>query len=212
VEIEARGNMYYIVRRLSLDLSRLPFKGTLPETENQVAVYDPSETDLTQATFRVNVTDLSTILGIEPAIKSAASSYFSENAVSTNIIVQNEFVKIAGSTITGPIVRGFDVGVNLFTLTGASADFKMSTTLTVDDGVGTLIAARYRIIPFDAPPFLCPQCLGTGQIPPMGAEQSFSIQAALPLRTGDAVEVWIANRSGTNDVVVKNYNTIIHQI
>jgi hypothetical protein len=204
--------MYFIKRITSLDLARLPFKGSQPETAEQVAVYDSTIEDPSQRTFRVNVIDLAESLDIAINEKGVASFYFTDNNVITSLPVAGTFYKIEGSTIQGPITRGFSVGQNNFVRTGPDGDFKISTTLTVDDGAGSIYGVRYRIFPFDAPSFNCPQCLGTGQIPPQGAEQSFSVQATLPLRQGDGVEVWITKFGSPGNALVKHFNTIIHSI
>lgn len=140
---------------------------------------------------------------------SRLGSYFMlDNATATVITTQNVFVKIAGTTEAGVVMQGFAATNNRLTLTGASGTFAFSTTLTIDDGAGTRFAVKYYIIPANGdPPFLCPQCKGTAQIPPGGAEITFPIQSIIPLNTGDAVEVWVANETGTADAVVKNLNT-----
>jgi hypothetical protein len=203
----------FIIKRYNFDISRHPFKGTPPESDSQVLIYDPTEESETEKSYRVNLSDLTAILNIDaPYARGVASSYFTSNASTTNIVTAGTYYKIVGNTIEGPINRGFEVAQNSFVRTGPDGAFKLSTTLTVDDGAGSLYGARYYVIPHDDAPFLCPQCLGTGQIPPAGAEQSFSIQATIPLRQGDGVEVWLTRFDGTGQVTVKNYNTIIHEI
>lgn len=202
----------FIIKRYNFDISRYPFKGSLPETDSQLLIYDPTEENILERSYRINLQDLPTILGIDEPIRGVASSYFVGNATTTNIAVAGEYYKIQGTTTEGPINRGFDVGQNYFERTGSDGAFKISTTITVDNGTGSLFGVRYRITPFDDAPFICPQCLGTGQIPPLGAEQSFAIQATIPLRQGDAVEVWITKFGSSGNAIIKNYNTIIHEI
>jgi hypothetical protein len=139
---------------------------------------------------------------------SVAQYYMNANAVATDIVTQNVFVKAAGTTTAGTIIQRFTHTNNRATYVGAlSGIFKV--TISVSATSGNNQALLFRVAKNGttiAQSEVEETTSGTGR------SQTLICQDLVSLVTNDFIELWVANGSTNQDITVENLNVIIEKL
>jgi hypothetical protein len=139
---------------------------------------------------------------------SVAQYYMNANAVATDIVTTNVFVKAAGTTTAGTIIQRFTHTNNRATYIGAlSGIFKV--TISVSATSGNNQALRFRVAKNGT---TIAQSEVEETTSGNGRSQTLICQDLVSLVTNDFIELWVANGSTNQDITVENLNVIIEKL
>ena len=181
----------------------IPVEGYFLDTVN----FSGGGTYLVGVQHTDNKAAFSTCRGIDNS-GSIAQYYMQGNLTATVIGATNTFVKTAGTTSSGTYVEKFTLTANRATYAGALIGFfKVTAVLTLSSANNNVISAR----------------IGKTGTPTTSSETSVTTDAAgrvenctcqdvVSLSTGDYIEVFVANRTATNNITVENLSVIIERL
>jgi len=136
-----------------------------------------------------------------------AQYYTTNNVTSTPVSVQSTFVKVLGTTTSGPFVERFSLSNNRATYIGARTGFfKVSVTLSLNSGNNQLVLARVAV---NGVTLASSESQTTTSS--AGRSENMKVQAIVQLTDSgtDFVEVWITNGSATTAITVTELNVIV---
>jgi hypothetical protein len=130
------------------------------------------------------------------------------NATPTTFTGTGVFTKVLGATAPGPYVAKFTLANNEATYVGARVGFfKVTAVAAVDAQTNREIAFRIAVNGSTLPSSeTATNSEGTGRSAPA------TCQAIVSLSPSDVVEVWVANKTNTNNATVSALNTIIERL
>lgn len=152
---------------------------------------------------------LSAIQQAAAAINAACASFFMVNNVAATIIGGVAPVKIAGVTVPGPVIQGFNLPVaNQFQYTQAGPD---SFLVTVSADVSATVPADIAAIVIMKNGTAAGATIGTITAASPFV-RTFSSSFIISLVLNDIVEMFIVNRTAPNNLTVENMNATISQV
>lgn len=130
------------------------------------------------------------------------------NVTSTPIAVQSTFVKVLGTTTSGPYVQRFSLANNRATFVGSRTGFfKVSATLSFTSGSNQLIVSRIAVNGTTIPASEAQSTTGA-----TGRSENLKLQAIVQLAATNYIEVWIMNDSATTAITVSELNVIVERV
>jgi len=130
------------------------------------------------------------------------------NAVTTVIGAINTFVKASGTTTSGLYVEKFTNTANRATYNGAiSGYFRVTAILTFSSSNNNIISGR---IAKNGTTSVQSETSVTTDA--AGRVENCPVQDIVLLNTNDYIEVFVANKTATNNVVVENLSLIIERL
>jgi hypothetical protein len=134
--------------------------------------------------------------------------YMSSNATITDIVTQDVFVKVAGTTLAGDYVERFSLTDNRATYDGAISGFyKVSALLTLTSGNNNVVRCR---ISKNGNTYQASESRTTTN--GSGRSENVVVSGILELITGDYIEIFVANNTATTDITVSDMNVIIERL
>lgn len=140
--------------------------------------------------------------------QSYAQMTLSSNATITDIITQNIFTKISGTT-TSPLLSRFTMpSNNRLVYTGTKERlFRIDVSLNTTGGTNDVIGVTYGVNGTSYTGYVTSAYLDAN-----GASYATYSSNLLTLTSGDYVEIFIRNQTSTTDVTVVSMNVIIVEI
>ncbi len=139
---------------------------------------------------------------------STALAYMNNNNTASPTNILNQFVKISGTTIPSSANQKFSHSNNRLTYTGSLTKyFKVSAILSASDGTNINIAARIAKNNTTLPESEAKATTsGNGRI------ENIKLQTLVELSQNDYIEIFVANKTNTNTIVVNDLNFIIEPL
>lgn len=139
---------------------------------------------------------------------SISQYYMQANATVTTIAVTGTFVKAAGTTSSGAYVEKFTNTNNRATYTGALVGyFRVTAVLTLSSANNNVISARIAKNGTTAA-----QSETSVTTDAAGRVENCTVQDIVLLNTNDYIEVFVTNKTATNNVTVENLSLIIERL
>lgn len=139
----------------------------------------------------------------------SGSMTMTNNVTATDIVGISAFVKAAGTTVAGAKLNQFThSGANRLTYTGAST---IVFTVWVSASLSAALANQIvRIILAKNAGIIAASGI-TAKLEAGGAgnEKVLSLVFAVSLATGDYIELWVANDTAIQDIIVQDLNMVI---
>jgi len=181
----------------------VPIEGYILQTVN----FSGNGTYQTGVTAQDNKALFEGCRGVENS-GSIAQYYMNSNAVATDIVTTNVFVKGAGTTTVGTVTQRFTHTNNRATYTGAlSGIFKVTISVSARSGNNQLL--RFRVAKngiTELQSEVEETTSGTGR------SQTLICQDLVSLVTNDYIELWVANGTTNQDITFENLNVIIEKL
>jgi hypothetical protein len=163
--------------------------------------------------YLVGLTDLdnkslfTSCVGIENSA-SIAEYYMIDNLVTTDIITQNVFTKLLGSTLPGVYVRKFTLTDNRATYIGAlTRFFKVSAIATLSDGSNIKLLAKIA-----KNGVVIDSSQGSATTSGNARAENIKCHTIVQLVPGDYIEFFVANGTNANDITGQDLNVIIEAL
>lgn len=139
-----------------------------------------------------------------------AEYYMNDNATVTDIVTQNIFVKVSGSTTSGEFIERFDITDNRATHRGALTGFFKVTAIVTATGTNNDVL-KLRIAKNGT---TIPASEGRSTMNASGRAENIVSQTITEFIGGnnDYVEVFVANGTATNDFTVVDMNVIVERL
>lgn len=181
----------------------VPVEGYILQTVN----FSGNGTYQTGVTAQDNKANFEGCRGIDNS-GSLTQYYMNANAIATDIITTNVFVKAAGTTTQGSISQRFTLTNNRATYIGAlSGIFKITISVSATSGNNQQL--RFRVAKNGT---TIAQSEVEETTSGVGRSQTLICQDLVDLVTNDYLELWVANGSTNQDITVENLNVIIERL
>lgn len=136
--------------------------------------------------------------------------YYTNNTVQNGIATQNVFEKIAGVTTASAINQKFSHTSNGLTYTGGLArSFKITAAISANSVMSNSVVILTRIAKNGT---TIPESESQATTSATARNENFFSQAIVELNTNDFVEVFIANATNANNLLVTELNLIVEAL
>jgi hypothetical protein len=136
--------------------------------------------------------------------------YYTNNTAQNPITTQNVFEKILGTTTASPINQKFDHTNNRLTYTGGLArSFKVTASISANSVTTQSVIIKTRIAK-NATTLAESESQATTSA--TGRNENFFSQAIVELNTNDFIEIFIANETNANSLLVTELNVIVEAL
>lgn len=133
--------------------------------------------------------------------------YFLNNATQNSIAVQGTFEKIEGTTTASPINQKFSHSLNRLTYVGGlTKEFVISASCSVNSVVTPSAVLLVRIAKNGA---TIAESEAQATTSNAGRNENFYCQAIINLAPNDYIELFVANDTSTNNVIVTDLNVLV---
>lgn len=181
----------------------VPIEGYILQTVN----FSGNGTYQTGVTATDNKSNFENCRGVDNS-GSITQYYMNNNAIETTISVSNTFVKGEGITTQGSISQRFTLTDNRATYIGAlSGIFKITISVSATSGNNQLL--RFRVAKNGT---TIAQSEVQETTSGVGRSQTLICQDLVDLVTNDYLELWVANGSTSQNIIVENLNVIIERL
>ena len=137
-------------------------------------------------------------------------AYYTNNTVQNGIATQNVFEKINGVTTASTINQKFSHNDNRLTYTGGLArSFKVTAAISANSVTTQSITILTRVAKNGT---TIPESESQATTSATGRNENFFSQAIVELNTNDFIEIFIANATNANSVLVTELNFIVEAL
>lgn len=137
-------------------------------------------------------------------------AYYTNNTVQNGIATQNVFEKINGVTTASTINQKFSHTDNRLTYTGGLArSFKVTAAISANSVTTQSITILTRVAKNGT---TIPESESQATTSATGRNENFFSQAIVELNTNDFIEIFIANATNANSVLVTELNFIVEAL
>jgi hypothetical protein len=164
---------------------------------------------LTGVTYTDNKAFFSNCKGVVNS-SEIGQAYYTNNTVQNGIATQNVFEKIEGVTTASPINQKFSHTNNRLTYTGGLArSFKVTAAISANSVTTQSIIIKTRVAKNGT---TIAESESQATTSATGRNENFFSQAIVELNTNDFIEIFIANESNANSVLVTELNFIVEAL